>query len=70
METKLSTSILERIQNVYQEYPAPFWVLVTVTLIDRAGLGYASESRLTRRISGISGRARTTISASSPRKRS
>lgn len=37
METKLSTSIPERIRNVYQEYPVPFWVLMTGTFIDRLG---------------------------------
>src|SRR6185503_14169205 len=34
---KQSTSILERIQNVYHEYPTPFWVLMTGTFIDRLG---------------------------------
>lgn len=37
MEVKLPASILERIQNVIQDYPAPFWVLMTGTFIDRLG---------------------------------
>src|ERR1044071_8578273 len=37
MEVKQPTSILERAQNVYQEYPLPFWVLMTGTFIDRLG---------------------------------
>src|ERR1044072_1749582 len=37
MEVKQPTSILERIQNVIQEYPTPFWVLMTGTFIDRLG---------------------------------
>jgi MFS family permease len=37
MESKLSPGILERIQNVYQDYPPPFWVLMTGTFIDRLG---------------------------------
>ena len=37
IELKQPTSILERIQNVYQEYPQPFWVLMTGTFIDRLG---------------------------------
>jgi MFS family permease len=37
LEVKQPTSILERIQNVYQEYPQPFWVLMTGTFIDRLG---------------------------------
>jgi len=37
METKQPKAILERIQNVYQEYPVPFWVLMTGTFIDRLG---------------------------------
>jgi MFS family permease len=37
MEAQSSPGILERIQNVYQEYPLPFWVLMTGTFIDRLG---------------------------------
>src|SRR5262245_5456814 len=37
MEVKQPTSLLERIQNVYQEYPSAFWVLMTGTFIDRLG---------------------------------
>src|SRR5215510_2292330 len=37
IETQSSPGILERIQNVYQEYPLPFWVLMTGTFIDRLG---------------------------------
>jgi MFS family permease len=37
MEVNQPTSILERIQNVYREYPLPFWVLMTGTFIDRLG---------------------------------
>lgn len=37
MEAKQPTTALERIQNVYQEYPAAFWVLMTGTFIDRLG---------------------------------
>src|SRR4026209_2779310 len=37
LETKQPASILERIQNVIQDYPAPFWVLMTGTFIDRLG---------------------------------
>jgi MFS family permease len=37
METSPSPSILERIQNLYLEYPLPFWVLMTGTFIDRLG---------------------------------
>ena len=37
MQVKQPTSILERIQNVYQEYPPPFWVLMTGTFIDLLG---------------------------------
>ncbi len=37
METKLQNNILERIQNVYQDYPPAFWVLMTGTFIDRLG---------------------------------
>jgi MFS family permease len=37
MEVKQPTSILERIQNVVQDYPQPFWVLMTGTFIDRLG---------------------------------
>ena len=37
IEIKQPTTILERIQNVYREYPPPFWVLMTGTLIDRLG---------------------------------
>src|SRR5215208_2076283 len=37
MEVKQPVSVLEKIQNVYQEYPLPFWVLMTGTFIDRLG---------------------------------
>jgi MFS family permease len=37
IEAKQPTNILERIQNVYQEYPQPFRVLMTGTFIDRLG---------------------------------
>lgn len=37
MEVKQPTGILERIQNVVQEYPQPFWILMTGTFIDRLG---------------------------------
>jgi MFS family permease len=37
MELEQPSSVLERIQNVYQEYPPPFWVLMTGTFIDRLG---------------------------------
>src|SRR5689334_7989936 len=37
MKIEQPTSILERIQKVYQEYPLPFWVLMTGTFIDRLG---------------------------------
>src|ERR1051325_7705100 len=37
MEAQTSPSILKRVQNVYQEYPLPFWVLMTGTFIDRLG---------------------------------
>jgi MFS family permease len=37
MEVKQPATTLERIQNVYQEYPLPFWVLMTGTFIDRLG---------------------------------
>jgi MFS family permease len=37
MEVKQPRTAFERIQNVYQEYPAPFWVLMTGTFIDRLG---------------------------------
>lgn len=37
MEAQSSPSVLERIQNVYQGYPLPFWVLMTGTFIDRLG---------------------------------
>jgi MFS family permease len=37
LETKQPTSILERIQNVVQDYPTAFWVLMTGTFIDRLG---------------------------------
>src|SRR5689334_4157220 len=30
-------SMLQRIQKTYQEYPRPFWVLMTGTFIDRLG---------------------------------
>ena len=37
MEAKQPSTALERIQNVYQEYPTAFWVLMTGTFIDRLG---------------------------------
>src|SRR5215208_5111702 len=37
MEIQGSTSVLERIQNGYRNYPAPFWILMTGTFIDRLG---------------------------------
>ena len=37
MEAKDSPGILERAQNVIQEYPQAFWVLMTGTFIDRLG---------------------------------
>ena len=37
LEVKQPTTIMERIQNVYQEYPPAFWVLMTGTFIDRLG---------------------------------
>jgi MFS family permease len=37
MAVKQRTTALERIQKTYQEYPAPFWVLMTGTFIDRLG---------------------------------
>jgi hypothetical protein len=37
IELNQPTSIMERIQNVYQEYPSAFWVLMTGTFIDRLG---------------------------------
>lgn len=37
IEIRQPTTILERVQNVYQEYPPAFWVLMTGTFIDRLG---------------------------------
>ena len=37
LEIKQPTTLLEKIQNIYQEYPPPFWVLMTGTFIDRLG---------------------------------
>ncbi|HSB01375.1 MAG TPA: hypothetical protein VLE49_12040, partial [Anaerolineales bacterium] len=37
MEIEGSTTFLEKIQNGYRDYPAPFWVLMTGTFIDRFG---------------------------------
>lgn len=37
MEFKEPTTLLEKIQKIYQEYPSPFWVLMTGTFIDRLG---------------------------------
>ena len=37
MEVKQPETTLERIQNAYQDYPPPFWVLMTGTFIDRLG---------------------------------
>jgi MFS family permease len=37
LEVKQPTTVLERIQNVYQAYPQAFWVLMTGTFIDRLG---------------------------------
>ncbi|HLO34305.1 MAG TPA: MFS transporter [Anaerolineales bacterium] len=37
MEIEQPPTFLERIQNGYKNYPAPFWVLMTGTFIDRLG---------------------------------
>jgi hypothetical protein len=37
MEIKQPVTFLEKIQNGYQEYPQPFWVLMAGTFIDRLG---------------------------------
>ncbi len=37
MEIGQPTTFLEKIQNVYQEYPSAFWVLMNGTFIDRLG---------------------------------
>ena len=37
MEAKRTATILERVQDVYHEYPVPFWVLMSGTFIDRLG---------------------------------
>ncbi|HXD11705.1 MAG TPA: MFS transporter, partial [Anaerolineales bacterium] len=37
MENKQPTTVVERIQNIYHDYPGPFWVLMTGTFIDRLG---------------------------------
>ena len=37
MEVKQPITFLARIQNRYQEYPQPFWILMTGTFIDRLG---------------------------------
>lgn len=37
MEAKQPITFLERIQNGYQEFPQPFWVLMAGTFIDRLG---------------------------------
>src|SRR5512147_3257894 len=37
MEIEQPTTILKKIQNGYKDYPAPFWVLMTGTFIDRLG---------------------------------
>jgi len=37
MEAKRTATILERVQDVYYEYPVPFWVLMSGTFIDRLG---------------------------------
>lgn len=37
MEVKQPTTVVERIQNVVQDYPTPFWVLMTGTFVDRLG---------------------------------
>ena len=29
MESKQPRTVLERVQKIYQDYPAPFWVLMT-----------------------------------------
>ena len=34
MEVKQAATVLERIQNVVQDYPTPFWVLMEGTFID------------------------------------
>src|ERR1044071_5582278 len=37
MEAKKTSSLMDRIQNLYQDYPPPFWVLMAGTFIDRLG---------------------------------
>jgi MFS family permease len=37
MEIKERGTLLEKIQNGYQEYPQPFWILMAGTFIDRLG---------------------------------
>jgi len=37
MEARQPSTALARIQNIVQEYPTPFWVLMTGTFIDRLG---------------------------------
>ena len=37
MEIKQPTTVLERVQNVYQDYPKASWVLMTGIFIDRLG---------------------------------
>jgi len=37
MEVKQPATVLERIQNVVQDYPTPFWVLLAGTFIDWLG---------------------------------
>jgi len=37
MDIDRPTTLLEKIRNIYQEYPPPFWVLMTGTFIDRLG---------------------------------
>jgi MFS family permease len=37
MEIKQPVTFLERIQNGYQDYPQPFWILMAGTFIDRLG---------------------------------
>jgi len=37
MKVKQAATVLERIQNVVQDYPTPFWVLMAGTFIDWLG---------------------------------
>jgi MFS family permease len=40
MEIRQPTTALQRNQNVYQEYPTAFWVLMTGPFIDRLGTNF------------------------------